>query len=71
MSTARPPSAGQPVSRVATRVVAADGQAHVAYRHYLDHSQNCLDCDDGACDTGATLWKAYREARDGGRPGGS
>jgi hypothetical protein len=39
----------------------------MAYRHYLEHAEHCPACNDGACDTGATLWTAYREAREARR----
>ncbi|MDX3353871.1 hypothetical protein PV703_11235 [Streptomyces sp. ME01-24h] len=41
--------------------------ADMAYRHYLEHAEHCPDCNAGPCDTGAILWRAYREARDARR----
>lgn len=45
--------------------VAAAGRSQTAYRAFLDHAQECPDCQpkDARCEAAQKLWTAYRQAR--------
>lgn len=50
------------------RVAAAGGHAaytrsQKAYRAYIDHGTECLDCGETRCSVSDALWKAYGEAK--------
>lgn len=50
------------------RVAAAGGHAaytrtQKAYRAYVDHPTECLDCGETRCAVSDELWKAYSEAK--------